>query len=216
MERDKSIRRSLPLAAGMVLLLATSGFASIVKVLNTTTQGGIGTSGQVNTFYNAQAGVTSDLITGAVTAADLADADLLVVNNPDDNFAAAEISAMAGFLAGGKRILFIGENAYFSAPNNRISGAIASLGGSMSINNTTFDVGNTYTATKYSGQILDHALTEGVNMVQYVAPSSITVAGGETLFLSSNLAQAWAGHEWAGGGSIVLAADSNIIVSQWV
>ncbi|MBN1844531.1 MAG: hypothetical protein JW810_02530 [Sedimentisphaerales bacterium] len=211
-KRERTWRRRLLFIAGLVLLLAAApGYASVVKVLNTTTGGGIGTSAAVNTFYNAQAGVTSSLINGAVTAADLVGADLFVVNNPDNNFLASEITAMAGFLAGGKRILFIGENSNFPNENNRISGAIASLGGSMSISNTMFDSGY-WVATKTNGQILNHTLTTGVNSLEYAAPSGIGgVAGGERLFLSSNLTQVWAGHELAGGGSIVLVADSNII-----
>ena len=193
------------------MFMTAPALAKVVKVLDTTTGGGIGTSAAVNTYYNTQAGVTSTLINGPFTAATLTGVDLFVINNPDTNFTATEIAAMSGFLGGGNRLMFIGENSYFPTENNRISGAIGSLGGSMSISNTIFDSGY-HTATKGNGQILTHCLTTGVNSLEYAAPSGIGgVAGGERLFLSADLSQVWAGHELAGGGSIVLVSDSNII-----
>ncbi|MBN1844532.1 MAG: hypothetical protein JW810_02535 [Sedimentisphaerales bacterium] len=209
MKWDKSIRRSLPLVAVMVLLLAAPGYASVVKILSSPIGDALGNS-IMNDFYNAQSGVTSSMFSGPVTTANLAGVDLFIVNNPGSSFVASEISAMAGFLAGGNRVLFLGENSNFPNENNRISAAIAALGGSMSISNTLFDSGY-HVATKTNGQILDHALTAGVNSLEYAAPSGIGgVAGGERLFLSSDLSQVWGGHELIGGGSIVLVADANL------
>ena len=205
------MKRIITICVVVLLVAGTPSFAAIVKLLDTTPWGGIGTPAELNTFYNTQAGVSSSLISGAVTAADLVGADLFVVNNPDNNLTASEISAMSGFLAGGNRILFIGENGFYATENNRITAAIASLGGSMSINNATFDSGY-WTATVGNGQILSHLLTTGVNSLRYAAPSGIGgVSGGQGLFLSSDLTKTWAAQEWVGGGCIVLAADSNII-----
>jgi hypothetical protein len=205
------MKRLITICVVVLLVAGTPSFAAIVKLLDTTPWGGIGTPTELNDFYNTQAGVISSLISGEVTAADLVGVDLFVVNNPDNSLTASEISAMSGFLAGGKRILFIGENASFSSENNRITAAIAALGGSMTIDNVTFDSGY-WTATVGNGQILSHTLTTGVNSLRYAAPSGISgVLGGQGLFLSSDLTMTWAAQEWVGGGCIVLAADSNII-----
>lgn len=136
-------------------------------------------AGDVNSFYSGLGGVTSSIDGGAITAAELAGADLFVGILPDA-YSGAEITALSNFEAGGGTILLLGENNNFSAVNANINALLAGLGSGLLVVDDIFD-GGFNTAT--GGQIAAHPLTAGVASFVYAAPSRVT--GGTTLFFGS-------------------------------
>jgi hypothetical protein len=134
----------------------------------------------VNTFYNTVPGVTSTMITGTVTSAQLTGAKLFVSSLPDDPFTSAEISVFSTFLSGGGSIFFLGENQAFPTYNGYINNALAALGSGMSIIAPDFDYGY-HTAT--GPQIAVDPFTTGVSTFTYAAPS--TVSGGTQIFFGT-------------------------------
>jgi hypothetical protein len=172
--------------------------------------GGVLLPNNVNTFYGGEAGITSSVV-NSISAADLVGQDLLIVWEPSGALSGAELGAIATFLAGGNTVAFFGENSGFPPTNAAISSAIATLGGSMSIvPGTSYDNGF-QTITAAAGQILPHALTAGVDVIDYGSVSGVAgVAGGNALFLSQDKTTTWGAYELAGGGAIVLIADSNL------
>jgi PEP-CTERM motif len=123
---------------GRFLLNVLAG-GNAVAVLNFT-NGSFGsasnTDDEVNAFYGAQAGVTSTLVSGTVTAATFAGGvDLFVVALPDDPFTAGEVSAISSFLSAGGNLLLFAENnnAVFNSTNAALNQLLADLGSSMAI-----------------------------------------------------------------------------------
>jgi hypothetical protein len=172
--------------------------------------GGILSPNNVNNLYNSQAGVASSIV-NTVTAADLVGQDLLIIWEPTTAMSVAELGAMATYLAGGNKIAFFGENLNFPSENANVNAAITALGGTMQINAADLFDGGINFATTGGGQILSHPLTTGLSTIQYGAVSGVSgVTGGNGLFLTQDLANTWAGTEAAGGGELLLVADSNL------
>ena len=189
-----------------LLLFAVVAHADSVLIRG----GGLLSPNNVNTFYNGEAGISSSVV-NSITAADLVGQDLLIVWEPAGSLSAAELTAIGSFLAGGHTVPFFGENALFAPTNAAISSAIATLGGSMSIApGVNYDNG-AQTITAAAGQILPHALTAGVDVIDYGSVSGVAgVAGGNAFFLTQDKATTWGAYDLAGGGAIVLVADSNL------
>ena len=189
-----------------------------VKILTSTLAGTIaGGDGDndLNAFYLSH-GVTSSLWSTLVSAEALAGAELLVVMLPDDEFTTEELTAMGDFLAAGHRILFLGEQEVFAAPQNaRIDAALAALGSSMSLDAVSLD--DEGLQDTVPGQILLHPFTDGVSVLNYGNVNSISGVPGSAgssgpLFLAKNFVSVWGAAEaLAGGGEIVLVADTNLI-----
>jgi hypothetical protein len=138
---------------------------------------GLPAATSVNDYYNSLSGVTSALVFGDVTDADLAGADLFVSAIPNNPYTATEISALANFLAGGGDIFFLGEVGAAGWPvgNGRINDALTALGSGLSI----------VPATNISGpssgtQIAVDPFTTGVASFSYLVASEVT--GGSALF----------------------------------
>jgi len=139
---------------------------------------GFGRTTVLNSYFNSLSGVSSSI--GAISAANLSGADLLVSLLPSSAYSASELADMNAFLSGGGDIMFVGENSNFASENTRINTALAALGSTMSIiPGTLFDAGY---QTAVGSQIGSHPLTAGVASLLYAAPSEIIVAGGTTLF----------------------------------
>lgn len=164
----------------------------------------------INNFYDGLAGHSSTIIAD-LTPANLTGTSLLWAVQPADAYTAAEIAAMAGFLAGGGRIAFMGEHGTFAPNENlRINAAIAALGGTITINNLLVDAGFR-TATRAGGQILDHPLTTGVDSYEYAAFAPLLLSGtAQALMLGSNLVDVMMGFQNVGPGSIFLITDQNV------
>ncbi len=165
----------------------------------------------INNFYNAQSGVTSSIIAGPLSSASLTGVNLLWAVQPAASYTASDLTTFSGFLAGGGRIAFMGEHGTFAPnENNRISAAVAALGGTMSIVNTTVD-GGFRNATRAGGQILTNPLTAGVNTYNYAAFAPLTLTGtAQSLMLGSDLTSVMMGYQNIGPGSIFLITDQNV------
>lgn len=189
-------------------------FADSVLIQDTTVGAGVPSPSGLNTFYNNN-GVASTIISdgATITGADLAGKNLFVGYEPSAGYLASEITAFSGFLAGGGRILFMGENGslMFQPTNNAISAAISALGGgTMASDNNTYDGAGFHDATVGNGQILPNPLTAGVNTLNYAAPSGITGSGSK-FFLTTDLIHVFGESEGIGSGSIVFVSDSNLL-----
>jgi hypothetical protein len=151
----------------------------------------------INNHYNGLPGVTSSLFTGTITGADLAGVSLFISILPADDYSADEITALANFLADGGSLLFIGDNATnFSAENERINAALASLGSQMQLGNANIDGGQffqtlaiaadplnagvgtlsyNFTTNVVGGTSLVGAVTGGTSIIAYEIPEPATV-----------------------------------------
>ena len=186
---DSNIANALTGAFGGELVGNKTFFRNVlqggttVRVLQSTSIGSVGVSDtDIVTFYNTVPGVTSSLITGTVTPATLAGANLFVSAVPDDAFAASEVAALSGFVSGGGTIFFLGENSdpAFAVANASINSALASLGSRMSIVPELFGQGfNDATGS----QIAADPFTAGVTSFRFAAPSR--VSGGTNLLFGA-------------------------------
>ena len=138
----------------------------------------------VNTFYNNLPGVTSAVISGFISDADLAGVDLFVSPLPTDSFTVDEVASLDNLLSGGGTVFFLGDHAGSVTTNEIINDLLLDLGSSISIlSDTTFDSGVWTTATGI--QIAANPLTAGVPTFTYNTPSQLN--GGTNLFLGSEL-----------------------------
>jgi len=163
----------------------------------------------INNFYNGLGGgITSSIIGSPL---DVTGVKLLWAVQPADAYTIAEINTMQTFLAGGGRIAFMGEHGgYAPAENARITAAIASLGGHISINLDYPDSGF-HDATVGNGQILSHSLTAGVNTYNYACFASLNIgSGAQALMVGTDHSQVMMGYENIGAGSIFLITDQNV------
>jgi hypothetical protein len=164
----------------------------------------------INEFYDSLPGHNSAIIS-ALTPATLAGVSLLWAVQPSAPYGADQLSAMAGFLATGGRIAFMGEHGNFAPDeNNRINAAIAALGGTIRINNIVVD-GGFRTASRLNGQILDHPLTEGVNRYEYAAFAPLIVEGTAEVLMRGQAANTiMMAYQNIGPGSIFVITDQNV------
>jgi hypothetical protein len=152
------------------------GSGTTVRVLDFT-DAGYGSAGntdtEVNNFYNSLAGKTSTLVSGTVTAATLAGANLFVVPLPDDNFSAGEVTAILGFLNGGGTLFLLGENnnVVFNTPNGAINQLLNDLGSTMDLVPAALSGPGTFAVDPF---------TAGLTDLRFIAGSQIT--GGKTLY----------------------------------
>ncbi|MBN8445674.1 MAG: PEP-CTERM sorting domain-containing protein [Gammaproteobacteria bacterium] len=130
---------------------------------------------------------------------------------------------MASFLANGGRIAFMGEHGSYSPNQNiRINAALAFLGSTISIVNTVLD-GGFRSASVVDGQILSHALTQGVNTYEYAAFAPLTISGtAEALMIGeqsyNGAASIMMAYQNIGPGSVFLITDQNVwdnAASNW-
>ena len=182
---DGSLGAPIPNDNGVFFNNVLQGGTSVLIFAGTQLDGNPNAPQIVNTFYNAQAGVTSSIGSGSVTAGDLTGVNLLVVILPDNAFSASELAAVNGFLNGGGRVFFMGENnnPTFTAANTAISTDLALLGSALTYVPNSLDPGFN-TATVGNGQVVTNALTAGVNTFVYAAVSGVT--GGQALFLTTD------------------------------
>src|ERR1041385_73237 len=154
-----------------------------VRVLESVSVGSADlTDTDINSFFNTLTGISSLLVTGTVTSATLAGANLFVSPVPDHSFTTAELNVLGNFLATGGNLFFLGDNNSpdFTASNLAINNALANLGIPLSIVPNLFDPGfNNATGS----QIAVDPFTAGITSFTYAAPSQ--VSGGTTLFYGS-------------------------------
>jgi len=166
----------------------------------------------ISNFYNTIPDVTSSVVFGNLDAIDLTGVNLLWAVQPADAYTSAEMDKMASFLSGGGRIAFMGEHGGFAPDeNNRISDAIAALGGNISIVNEAPDAGYR-DATVADGQILSHPLTAGVNIYNYACFAPLLIGGSAQALMvgEDDPNQIMMAYENIGLGSIFLITDQNV------
>ncbi len=171
----------------------------------------------INNFYNSGLTVngqpvSSSILTGTLSTNNLANLNLLWMVQPANSYTANEIQSLSTFLLGGGRIAFMGEHGEIaSSQNNRITAAITSLGGNISINNTLVE-GGFRDVSRSNGQILENPLTEGVNTYNYAAFAPLNISGSAIALMigqetPSNIMMAY---QNIGAGSIFAITDQNV------
>lgn len=182
-----------------LLLASAAAHAGVVKVWGEELSGF--SKNTVNSFYNGLAGHSSTISGGQLDTVDLTGVNLLWATQPADGYTAAELNAMAAFLAGGGRIAFLGEHGSFGPGQNlRINAALAYLGSTILINNNIVDSGFR-TASVGDGQIAAHPLTAGVNSFHYAAFAPLSISG-------SAVALMYGEEQYNGGASIMMALQN--------
>ena len=174
MLRDAARRRCLVVLALLAVVLPGAPAWSVdVVVFDEDSYGG-----PIGGFYSGLYGgppTTAAYVT-EVTDASLAGSRLLWAL-PANDFTTEELDAMAAFLAGGGRIGFLGEwYGFATARDVSITGAVASLGGHMSIATYFADGSYPFYAYRADGRIADDPFTDGVSSFVYGAFSPLAVA----------------------------------------
>jgi hypothetical protein len=151
-------------------------------------------------------------LTGTLDTNDLSNINLLWMVQPASSYTSAEINSLSSFLSGGGRIAFLGEHGTVAPDeNNRISAAITSLGGNISINNIIVD-SDFRNATRLNGQILDNPLTQGVNTYNYAAFAPLKIEGSAIALMKGqdNRSDVMMAYQNIGSGSIFAITDQNV------
>ena len=169
----------------------------------------------LNDFYNGLTGHSSSIANGALDTVNLTNVNLLWAIQPADSYTAAELSTMSSFLSGGGRIAFMGEHGTYAPQQNiRINAALSALGSTIVIDNEILDSGSR-SASVGDGQILNHALTAGVNTYYYAAFAPLRISGtaealmlGEESYLGSP--SVMMAYQNIGPGSVFLITDQNV------
>jgi len=201
------------LAIALAIMGCTSANAGVVTVWGETI--GSFSKTTLNDFYNGLAGHSSSIANGTLDTVNLTNVNLLWAIQPADSYSTAELSTMSSFLGGGGRIAFMGEHGTYAPQQNiRINAALSALGSTISINNTILDSGPR-SASVGDGQILNHALTAGVNTYYYGAFAPLSISGtaealmlGEESYLGSP--SVMMAYQNIGPGSIFLITDQNV------
>ena len=131
----------------------------------------------LNSFYNSIAGVTSNKVSGPVTAAMLAGVNVFVAIAPNVGFSGTEAAVLASFLSGGGTLFLLGDNDAFPGENANLNALLATLGSAMRIAEDLVDAGFNVANT------VTDPLTAGVFRLEYAATSLVT--GGSALFTTA-------------------------------
>lgn len=148
----------------------------------------------INSYYNSLSGVSSSVLSGSLTSAALAGANLFISMLPATDFSPEELIALSSF---GGDILFIGDSAeQFPeyVDNTRINAALSALGSSMSLLDITFGRGPQIAT---GSQIAADPYTLGVTSLHFAVPSEISVGRGKALFFGRG-GQPFIGYEVVG------------------
>jgi hypothetical protein len=140
-------------------------------------------SSETDEFYDGLSGVTSTLVSGELTAGNLAGVDLLLIPAPDGTFSASEVMAISGLVNAGGSLFLMGDSSvipFGPAVNAIINDLLADLGAGFSLDNTALDGGPQVAS---GAQIVPSPFTAGVSELNYGAASSLT--GGNPLFLAT-------------------------------
>ncbi|WP_310488747.1 PEP-CTERM sorting domain-containing protein [Chamaesiphon sp. VAR_69_metabat_338] len=191
--------------------------ANLVGVFGDSCTGCYFSLSTINNFYNSGLtvngeAVSSSILTGTLDTNNLSNLNLLWMVQPANSYTNSEIQSLSTFLAGGGRIAFMGEHGSISPDeNNRITTAIASLGGNISIDNTVVD-GYYRDAKRSNGQILDNPLTEGVNTYNYAAFAPLNISGSAIALMKGqdNPSDVMMAYQNIGAGSIFVITDQNV------
>jgi hypothetical protein len=194
---DGSFGTPTPNDNGVFFRNVLPGGTGVVKLYSGDFFGGVQPAAtSLDGFYNAQAGVSSSIGTGPITAGDVAGADLLYIVLPDTALTAAETAVVKDFVYAGHTVFFIGENAVFAGNNLAVNSDLAALGSSLQIFDTPVLDSGFHHATPGNGQVLVDPFTTGVSDLVYAGPNGVT--GGTSPFLETDLSTAFVAYQSLG------------------
>jgi hypothetical protein len=202
------MKRVLLVVLFMLVLFTSRIYAADVYVLDEDNYGG-----PIGGFYSGLyggPGSTAAYISGELTADKLVGGRLLWVI-PAHNFTPSEISVMASFLNSGGRIGFLGGwYGFFTARDDSINAAIASLGGHISINTNYVDNGYPHYVYRSNDQILSDPLTNTVNLFVYGIFSPLSLSGSaKALVLGQDGSSVLLAYEIIGAGTVFVMSSQS-------
>lgn len=208
------MKHKLKTLASALVLSALGSTAAQAGVVTIWGESPFGVSlSAMNSFYNGLSGHSSSIASGTLDTVNLSGVNLLWAVQPADAYTAAELTTMANFLSGGGRIAFMGEHGGIAATlNSHINAALLALGSTISINATTVVDGGFRSASVGDGQILSHALTNGVNTYEYAAFAPLNVSGTAQILMrgEDDPTTIMMAYQNIGPGSIFLITDQNV------
>ncbi len=146
---------------------------------------------------------------GEICLATLFLVSIVLLSSSQVLFAQRERVAVVSGCNGEVKIQHNGVWNFVTRVGNRISAAISSLGGNISITNDTMDSGFA-NATVANGQIRSKILTDGVDQFNYAVSSSITVDSAVTkVMLGRDQSSVMMAFESVRNGSILVMTDKN-------
>ena len=135
---------------------------------------------ELDAFYGSLPGTTIDVLIDEISAADLTDADLLILLDPEDAFTTDEVDAIDSFLTGSGTLFLLAESFGFQT-NDFANQLLADLGSVLEIVAPPVDSGN---QSADGDEIVAHILTNGVSSFLY--GQTLLVEGGDPLFLTND------------------------------
>ncbi len=136
----------------------------------------------INNFYNGLPGVTASQVSGPITTATLAGADLFIDVLPTLGLTTSEVSALHDFSASGGTIFFLGDNSVdptVLGSDGFINSDLTALNSSLHLVPDAID-SDFHTIS--GSNIAANPLTAGVSSFKYAATSQVT--GGTSLFFT--------------------------------
>jgi GDSL-like Lipase/Acylhydrolase family len=125
------------------------------------------------------------------------------------SFAATDASELAGYLQLGGRVIAIGEhsgNPEFEAADQTINQLTGTLGVGLSLNDNSYDSGDTVTSN-----IAASPVTEGVSTLGYNWASTVAVSGlAQRTVATADDLETLIGEQNVGSGMFFLSGDSNL------
>ena len=135
---------------------------------------------------------------GAITAADLAPYDLLIMVWPQINFTAAEVTAIENWILSGGSLLAMGDNPGGGWTSN-INYLLSNLG--LSVNMTAGSVSGTFS------YLDEHPTTEGCSSIDYTTCARVNYTGSAFPIWGENADNTLIAANELGAGRVILTGD---------
>ena len=139
---------------------------------------------QINQFYKSLGDINLST-TASVTAASVANTDMLIIPLPKSMFSNDEMVIMNSYIQGGGSVFFLGESLNSSINNLIINQMLLGIGSSMSIENNILDPGPNISSAVGAQKVEGNPYTDNVFNFKYAQVSSVN--GGNPLFLTTGM-----------------------------
>lgn len=206
--------KSRILAAALTAGLTIGGWAGSASASAVLIQDGtVFSSGQLNTYYNGLAGVTSSLLNSStpLTSSLFSGIDLFVAAPPQNPYSAAELSEIGSFINGGGTAFLMGENNGFPTSNNAVNAVASAIGSSLSITPAALSPASGCGIGTSTGATLVGSTMAGVGAFTWGCGSIVN--GGVAELLRDDLSTVMMASEAIGAGTLIVMADGNISVT---
>lgn len=203
--------KSRVLAAALTVGLSVAGWSGSASASAVLIQDGtVFNPGQLNSFYNGLAGVTSSLLgsSSPLTSSLFSGIDLFVAAPPENAYSATELSEIGNFINGGGTAFLMGENNFFTTSNNAVNSLASSIGSTLSISPASLSPAAGCGIDTSTGATLVGPTMAGVSAFTWGCGS--VVNGGVPELLRNNLTTVMMASESIGAGHLVIMADGNI------